>query len=239
MQATSGAITSASRRPISRDSNASWPAPVHRALEEAQSVVGSHHHPGSGDEREDDLRLQQCIEDVELADEVGRSRHRQGGHGDDQKQGGEDRRPQRLPSQLAQVLAAGALRENGDDQQQRHDDDAVVDHLQQCSVGPVGSQGKDPGGDEAELGDRGVAGDQPHLGLREGHHRAVEDRGQRDRQHHLLELDRRGGKERQHDLQEAVGGDLREHGRRTRQAPGAAPHGRRPPSTRAAERPAS
>ena len=82
---------------------------------------------------------------------------------------------------------------------------------------PSAPQGEDPGGDEAELRHRGVAGDQPHVGLGEGHHRAVEDRGQGDHQDHLLELDRRRGEERQHDPQEAVGADLGQHAGEDRQ----------------------
>ena len=143
--------------------------------------------------------------------------HRQGGQGDDQEKRRQHRRPQRLAAQLAQVLAAGALGEQGDDQDHRRHHEPVVDHLQQRPVGPVGAQGEDPGGDEAELGDRRVAGDQPQVGLREGHHRAVEDRGQRDHQHDLLELDRRVGEQRQHDAQEAVGADLGEHAGEDRQ----------------------
>ncbi len=76
---------------------------------------------------------------------------------------------------------------------------------------PSARRAKIAGGDEAELGDRRVAGDQPHVGLGEGHHRAVEDRGQGDHQDHLLELDRGVGEERQDDAQEAVGADLGEH----------------------------
>ena len=91
------------------------------------------------------------------------------------------------------------------------DDERVVDHLQHRAVGAVGAQAEDPEGDEAELGDRRVAGDQADVGLRERHHRAVEDRGQRDQHHHLLELRGRLGKQRQHHPQEAVGADLREH----------------------------
>ena len=53
--------------------------------------------------------------------------------------------------------------------------------------------------------------DQWHVGLGEGHHRAVEDRGQGDHQDDRLELDRRIGEERQDDAQEAVGADLGEH----------------------------
>ena len=116
------------------------------------------------------------------------------------------------------------------------DDEAVVDHLQDRPVGAVGAQGEDAGGDEAELGDRGVPGDQPHVGLGEGHHRAVEDRGQGDHQDHLLELDRRVGEERQHDPQEAVGADLGEHAGEDDQRPAAAPPGRRRASSRAARK---
>ena len=155
--------------------------------------------------------LEEAVEDVELADEVGRARHRQGGQGDDQEQRRQHRCPQRHAAHLADVLGTGALVEDRDDDEERRHDEAVVDHLQDRPVGAVGPQGEDPGGDEAELGDRGVTGDQPHVGLGEGHHRAVEDRGQGDHQDHLLEFDRGGGEERQHHPQEAVGADLGEH----------------------------
>ena len=192
-------------------------AVVHRALVEAQRVVGGHRDAGDGDEGEHDLRLEEAVEDVELADEVGRPGHRQGRQGDDQKQRRQHRRAQRHPAHLAQVLGPAALDQDRDDDEDRRDDEAVVDHLQDRPVGAVGAQGEDPGGDEAELRHRGVTGDQPHVGLGEGHHRAVEDRGQGDDQDHLLELHGGGGEERQHDSQEAVGADLCQHAGEDRQ----------------------
>ncbi len=192
-------------------------AVVHCALVEAQRVIGRHRDPGDGDDGEDDLRVEEAVEDVELADEVGRSRHRQGRQGDDQEERRQDRRAHRHPAHLTQVLAAGPLRQDRDDHEQWRYHQAVVDHLQDRPVGPIGAEREDPGGDEAELRHRGVAGDQPHVGLGEGHHRAVEDRGEGDHQNHLLEFDRRVGKERQDDAQEAVCADLGQHPREDRQ----------------------
>ena len=102
-------------------------------------------------------------------------------------------------------------------QEDRRHHEAVVDHLQHRAVGAVGAQGEDPDRDEAELGDRGVAGDQAHVGLRERHHRPVEDAGDADQQDQLLEVDGGLRVERQRDPQEAVGADLREHPREQRQ----------------------
>ena len=48
---------------------------------------------------------------------------------------------------------------------QRRHDEAVVDHLQQRALRALGVQREDPQRDEAELGDRGVADDQPRVGL--------------------------------------------------------------------------
>ena len=126
-------------------------------------------------------------------------------------------RAHRQAAEPRQVLGAGALPQQGDDQEDRRHHQAVVDHLEHRAVGAVGSQGEDPDRDEAELGDRGVAGDQAHVGLRERHHRAVEDAGDADHQDQLLEVDRRLRVERQRDPQEAVGADLREHARQQRQ----------------------
>ena len=186
-------------------------AVVHRPLVEAQRVIGGHRDPGDGDARDHDLRVEEPVEDVELADEVGRPRHRQGRQGDDQEERRQDRGLDRHAAHLGQVLASRALGEDRDDHEQRRDDQAVVDHLQDGAVGAVGGEGEDPRGDEAELRHRRVAGDEAHIGLREGHHRAVEDRGERDHQDHLLEFDRRIREERQHDAQEPVGADLGQH----------------------------
>ena len=193
------------------------PAVVHRPLVEAQRVVSGHRDAGDRDEGVDDLRLEEPVEDVELADEVGRPGHRQGRQGDDQEERRQHRCAHRHAAHLPQVLGSAALGEQRDDDEQRRDDEAVVDHLQHRAVGAVGAQGEDPGGDEAELGDRRVAADEPNVGLREGHHRAVEDRGQGDHQDDLLELHGRRREERQDDAQEAVGADLGEHAGEDRQ----------------------
>ena len=239
MQATSGADDRALAPARSRRDSRLLAAAVHRALEEAQRVVGGHHDRDRGDQREGDLGLEDADQDVELADEVGRAGHRQQRQGDDQEQRREHRRPEASPPIRVMSLGPGALVEQRDDQKQRRDDQPVGDHLQHRAVGAVGPQRPDPQRDEAELRDRGVAGDEPRVGLRERHHRPVEDRGERDQQDHLLEAARRGGEERQHDAQEAVGADLREHPGEDAPAPAAARPGRRRASSRAAGRPAS
>ncbi len=184
---------------------------MHRALEEADRVEGRQRDPDDGYEGIDDLRLEDPDQDVELPDEVGRPRHRQGRQRDDEEQGREHRRSHRETSEPGKVLAPGALPQQGDDEEDRCHHEAVVDHLEHRAVSAVGAQGEDPDRDEAELGDRGVAGDQAHVGLRERHHRPVEDAGDADQQDQLLVLHGGLGVEGQRDAQEAVGANLREH----------------------------
>ena len=205
---------------------------MHRALEEADRVEGRQGDPDDGHEGVDDLGLEDPDQDVELADEVRGPRHRQGRQGDDQEQGREHRRPHREAAEPGEVLAPRALPQQGDDQEDRGHHQAVVDHLEHGAVGAVGAQGEDPDRDEAELGDRGVAGDQAHVGLRERHHRPVEDAGDADQQDQLLVGDGGLRVERQRDPQEAVGADLREHPREQRQHRAGARPGRRRAASR-------
>ena len=79
-----------------------------------------------------------------------------------------------------------------------------------CAPWAAASMREDPERDEAELRDRRVAEDQPRVGLREGLHRAVEDRDHREDQQDRVEVLGRGREQRQHEPQEAVGGDLRD-----------------------------
>ena len=106
-------------------------AVVHRALEQADRVEGREHDADRGHEGVDDLRLEDADQDVELADEVGGPRHRQGRQRDDQEQRREHGRPHRQPAEPGQVLACrrapqsrATIRKIG------ADDQAVVDHLE-------------------------------------------------------------------------------------------------------------
>ena len=77
---------------------------VHRPLVHPQAVEGGQRDPDRGDEGEGDLRLEDAVEDVELADEVGRPGDRQVRHRDDQEERGQDRRPHRQAAHPRQVL---------------------------------------------------------------------------------------------------------------------------------------
>ena len=108
---------------------------------------------------------------------------------------------------------ADALGEQHDHEQHRRDDEPVLDRLHQRALGArrgvVG--GEDAERDEAELGDRRVAEDQPRVGLRERHHRAVEDRQHGEHEQDRLEVVHGVREQRQRHAQEAVGGDLGDH----------------------------
>ena len=82
-RATSGASTTPSRSAISRDSTPSGRRLCIVALVHAQRVEGGKRDPDRGDEGERELGLEDAVEDVELADEVGRARASPGRHRDD------------------------------------------------------------------------------------------------------------------------------------------------------------
>ena len=139
---------------------------MHRADEQPQRVDARHHDAGEGDHGDRELRFEDAEQDQELADEVRRAGHRERRERDDQEDAGEHRRAEGDAAHLADVLrAAGAAGEQRDDEQQRRDDEPVVDHLQQRALGALRVQREDPERDEAELGDRGVPGDQARVGL--------------------------------------------------------------------------
>jgi hypothetical protein len=186
---------------------------VHRADVRAQHVDRGEHDAAEGDAREDDLRPEDAEQDVELADEVRAPGDGEGPHRDDEEQRGQHRRAEGDAAHVADVLAAaGARGEQHHDEQERRHDEAVVDHLDERALGALGAQREDAERDEAELRDRRVARDPPHLRGGEGHGAAVQDRGEGDAQQQRL-IARRGLREElQPDAQEPVGADLREHG---------------------------
>ena len=187
-------------------------AVVHRADEQPQRVHARHHHPAEGDRGYRELGFKDAEQDQELTDEVARAGHRQRGERDDQEQRSQHGRAERDAAHAPQVLGASrALRKQGDDEQERRHDEAVVDHLQQRALGPLGVEREDAQRDEAELRHGGVADDQARVGLREGDERPVHDGGQRDQQHQRLEVGGGVRVQRQHDREKAVGADLGEH----------------------------
>ena len=154
---------------------------MHRADEQAQRVDASQDHAREGDHGDGELGFKDAKQDQELAHEVGRAWHRQRGKRDEQKEGREHGSAERDASHLAHVLGAARTRgEQRDDEEQRRHHEAVVDHLQQCTLRTPRVQREDPQGDEAELRHRRVADDEARVGLREGHDRAVHDRDERE-----------------------------------------------------------
>ena len=81
------------------------------------------------------LVVERPEQDQELADEVRRAGHRQRRERRDQEQRGQHGRAERDPAHVADVLrAAGALGQQRDDEEQRRDDEPVVDRLQQRAL---------------------------------------------------------------------------------------------------------
>jgi hypothetical protein len=187
---------------------------VHRADEQPQRVHRGHPDAGEGDAADDQLGVEDADQDEELAGEVRRARHGQVRERDDEEERGQQGRAERQAAHVAQVLAAArALGEVGDDDERGGHDQAVVDRLQDRALGAVAAQREDPEDDEAELRDGRVPEDQARAGRRERHRRPVEDRGERQHQHQVLEVRAGVGEDRRDDAQEAVGGDLGEHRR--------------------------
>ena len=108
--------------------------------------------------------VEHAEQDQELADEVRRARHREVGQRDDQEQRGEHRGAERDAAHVADVLRpAGARGQEREDEERRRDHEAVVEGLQERALGARVAQGEDPQRDEAQLGDRRVAQDQPGI----------------------------------------------------------------------------
>ena len=217
---TSGTSTSPSRNGHLKGLHARPDAVVHRADVHPQRVDRGQHDADRRDDRDRLLDVERAQQDQELAREVRRARHRQRRQRGDQEQHRQHRRAERDPAVVADVLRAlGALGQQHDHEEQRRDDQPVVDRLQQRALRALarGVDGEDPERDEPELRDRRVAEDQPRVGLREGLHRAVQDRDDRQDQQDRVEVLDRGREQRQHELQEAVGRDLGDHAGEERQ----------------------
>ena len=132
---------------------------------------------------------------------------------DDQEQRRQHRRPERHPAQLARATRCPPARA------------AITPMIRNSGTttspwlsiwksapwAPLLVEGEDPQHDEAELGDRRVGDHQPHVVLREGEDRPVQDREDRHDDEQLLPVLGALGHDRQHDPQEAVDAHLRQH----------------------------
>jgi hypothetical protein len=134
---------------------------VHRPDEQAQRVDAGQRDAGEGDDRDDDLGVEDAEQDQELADEVRGAGHREVRERDDQEQRRQHRRAERDAAHVADVLrAAGARGQQRDDEERGA---TTSPWLNACRIAPCGAlvvEGEDPERDEAELGDRRVAEDQ-------------------------------------------------------------------------------
>ena len=74
----------------------------------------------------------------------------------------------------------GPLVDHANEQEQRAGDDAVVDHLEDGALHPLGLEDEDAQRDEAHVADRGVGDQLLEVGLDQGHDGAVDDGDERE-----------------------------------------------------------
>ena len=192
---------------------------VHQALVETEHVPGGEDHAAAGEHRVDPVQLERAEHDRELADEAvhaGHAEARERGHQEEEVQPGHS--PFET-GQLAEVARAGARLDEADDQEERADDDAVVDHLDHRAVDAVVGQREDAERDEAEVADARVGDDAFEVAFRQRHQRAVDDAEHGERGEHEPVLLHLAGEERQREADEPVRAELADDARRRRPAP--------------------
>ena len=117
---------------------------MHRPDEQPQGVDARHDDAREGDHRDHELGFEDAQQDQELADEVRGAGHRKRGERHEQEDRREHWRAEGDAAHLAHVLrAARALGEQRDDEQQRRDDEPVVDDLQEGALRPLRVQSAD------------------------------------------------------------------------------------------------
>ena len=99
--------------------------------------------------------------------------------------------------------------DHADDEEERGDDHAVVDHLDQRAFDPEQVAGEDAEADEPEVTHRGVGHQALEVSLDQRHEGAVEDAGCRQHGERRPQTVRRIGEQRQVEAQETVRAELR------------------------------
>ena len=143
-------------------------------------------------------------EHQELSDKIAEAGQAHGAHGEKHRDAAQARNGGPQASQPIHLARVGAFLELANQHEERPGADAVSDHADQGAFERPVVSGVDPEQDKTQVADAGVSDQALQVGLREGHHRAVNDARHGERHGGGRKVARRLREERQHEAQQPV-----------------------------------